>query len=184
MSFCSKCGAELNGGGNFCPSCGAPVEKAQRTEQSQQNQQTQSGFGATISSLNDTPDSTVDYDKTDIDQNKLMAALSYLGPLVFIPLFVKKDSPYVQYHAKQGINMFAVWVADVIISILLGFIRVRKIRYIWGFPYEYMGTPWFVSMITCLLSLAVAALAIIGIVNALSGKAKQLPIIGGISILK
>lgn len=181
MSFCSKCGAQISGAGKFCPSCGAPVENAQHTEQSQQ---AQSGFGATIHNLNDTPDTTVDYDKTDIEQNKWMAALSYLGPLVFIPLFVKKDSPYVQYHAKQGINMFAVWVAHTIICGLLSLIKVRKIGYVFGIPYDYMATPAFVSVIICLISLAVSALAIIGIVNALSGKAKQLPIIGGISIIK
>ncbi len=46
------------------------------------------------------------FEKKDIDDNKVVAALSYLWILVFIPLFLKKDSKFAQEHAKQGLVMF------------------------------------------------------------------------------
>ncbi len=45
----------------------------------------------------------------DVEANKLIAAVSYLGALVIIPLLLKKDSPYVQFHAKQGITFVILW---------------------------------------------------------------------------
>lgn len=43
-------------------------------------------------------------------ENKLWALLSYLGVLVIIPLLVKKDSKFVQFHVKQGLVLLAGWV--------------------------------------------------------------------------
>ncbi|KKR08565.1 MAG: hypothetical protein UT32_C0001G0085 [Parcubacteria group bacterium GW2011_GWC2_39_14] len=49
------------------------------------------------------------------DNNKILAAMSYLGFLCFVPLFLKKSSPFVQFHAKQGLVLF---IAEVIISFI------------------------------------------------------------------
>lgn len=49
-------------------------------------------------------------EEKDISDNKLWALLSYLGVLVVIPLFGKTDSPFVQFHAKQGFLLLIGWV--------------------------------------------------------------------------
>ena len=41
-------------------------------------------------------------DPREVEANKVLAAISYLGLLCLVPLFLKKSSPYVQFHAKQG----------------------------------------------------------------------------------
>ena len=46
------------------------------------------------------------FDSKDIEDNKLVAALSYVGILVFVPLLLKKDSKYAYEHAKQGLMVF------------------------------------------------------------------------------
>jgi len=51
----------------------------------------------------------------DIEENKVVAAISYLGPLFFIPLFLKRESPFCQFHAKQGLAFFVVWMIGWII---------------------------------------------------------------------
>lgn len=51
----------------------------------------------------------------DVEENKIVAALSYLGPLFFIPLFLKRESAFCQFHAKQGIAFFVVWMVGWII---------------------------------------------------------------------
>lgn len=175
MAFCGKCGAQLADGAKFCPACGAPVAEAQPAGSVASN------FGAAVSNINNTEDTTANYNVADINDNKGISVLSYIGILFLIPLLAKKDSPYAQYHAKQGFNLFLLDVAIGIVNLILGFFKVPKTVY--GFVYDY-ETPLFVSIISWLLGLGVLALAIIGIVNAVQGKAKELPIIGKIKILK
>ena len=52
-------------------------------------------------------------DPREVEANKVLAAISYLGLLCLVPLFLKKSSPYVQFHAKQGLVLL---IAEIIIS--------------------------------------------------------------------
>lgn len=45
----------------------------------------------------------------DAQDNRVTAALAYIFLLFFIPM-AKKQSPFCQFHAKQGIVMFVIWV--------------------------------------------------------------------------
>ena len=96
------------------------------------------------------------YTPEDIQDNKVIAALSYFGLLVLIPLLAKKDSPYCQFHAKQGLVLLIAWVAIGIVAVI-----------------PILG--WIVSILG---SLFLFVAFIIGIVNAFSGKVKELPLIG------
>lgn len=55
------------------------------------------------------------FDKKDIDDNRLVACLSYIGILFIIPLLAKRDSKYCQEHAKQGLVLFIVWIVGSLI---------------------------------------------------------------------
>ena len=110
-----------------------------------------------------TPDDTGMYDTQDIQTNKVWAALSYVGILFILPLLVNGgQSRYAKYHANQGFILFLANIVVGIASAILGKIRV-------------LG-----AVLSALLSLASLALMIIGIINAANGKAKQLPLIGGL----
>jgi uncharacterized membrane protein len=114
---------------------------------------------------------TTEFDPADIEQNKVMAILAYIGILVIVPLLAAKQSPYARYHTVQGFNLFVIAVACyIVLQILMAIL------------------PLFVSAILSflfsLLSIALLVLAIIGIINAAQGKAKELPVIGGMRILK
>ena len=50
------------------------------------------------------------FDQKDIDENMLMAALSYVGVLVLIPLLLKRNSRFSQEHARQGLVLFIAWI--------------------------------------------------------------------------
>lgn len=97
-----------------------------------------------------------DYTKEDIQDNKVVAALSYLGLLVLVPLLAKKDSPFCQFHAKQGLVLLIAWV-------IIGIIAVIPIL---GWIISFLG------------SIFLFVLFIIGIINAFSGSVKELPVIG------
>lgn len=110
-----------------------------------------------------TPDDTGMYDTQDIQTNKVWAALSYVGILFILPLLVNGgQSRYAKYHANQGFILFLANIVVGIASTILGKIPV-------------LG-----AVLSALLSLASLALMIIGIINAANGKAKQLPLIGGL----
>ena len=55
-----------------------------------------------IRDRNNTTDSTYEFDQKDIEQNKVMALLSYLGILVLVPLLGAKGSKYARFHTSQG----------------------------------------------------------------------------------
>ena len=185
MAFCKKCGQELSEDTKFCPSCGESVSQ-ENTEQAQpQQQEKNNDLMSKISSLNDTADTTSEYDPADIQQNKGISVLSYLGILFLVPYLSKKESKFAQFHAKQGFNLFLVDIAYTIIYILLHLIKFTRKQYFMGYAvYEEKYTPWFITLICALISLAIMILAIIGIVNAATGKAKELPLIGKFKILK
>ncbi len=109
---------------------------------------------------------TNEFDQTDIDANKVMAVLSYLGFLVIIPILAAKESKFAQFHANQGLVLFIAEVAFGIVVRILGMI------------IPILGT------ILGLLWIVFTILSILGIVNAAQGTAKELPVIGSYKILK
>ena len=44
----------------------------------------------------------------DVEANKAVAALSYAWILCLVPLLGKRDSKFAQFHAKQGLVLFAI----------------------------------------------------------------------------
>ena len=172
MLLCEKCGTKVDEGTKFCPSCGNPME-VPAVQQQEQSSGDQNNFSAKIASLNDTADTTADYDADDVSKNKAMAILAYFGPLCFIPMFAAKDSKFARFHANQGLTLFIACVAWSIAYSILNWI--------------ILAISWrlyFVSSIIGLCSLVFLVLAVLGIVNAANGRAKELPVIGKFKFLK
>lgn len=96
------------------------------------------------------------WDPKDVEANKAISVLSYIGILFLIPMLAKKDSAYAQFHAKQGLVLF-------IFGIIVGVVAI----------IPFIG--WIIGFIAWIFILVCI---IMGIVNALSGKAKELPLIG------
>ncbi len=176
MAFCGKCGQQVNDGIKFCPACGAPMA----TTIPEPEAQPQSTVNDAFTRLNNTADNTAQFDPKDIEQNKVMALLSYLGILVLVPIFAAKESLFARFHANQGvvlcIALFGWIIVDSILSAILRAILWRGLG-LWGL-YVTVGT------VLDLVYIAFTILAIIGIINTLNGRAKELPVIGKYKILK
>lgn len=54
--------------------------------------------------------------EADVEENKAMAALSYIWILCLIPLLLKRSSKFVQFHAKQGVVLFIV---EMLVGLLM-----------------------------------------------------------------
>jgi uncharacterized membrane protein len=88
-------------------------------------------------------------------KNTGMAVIAYI--IFFIPLLTdaKKD-PFVKYHVKQGLVLFIGYIVEVFVGII----------------------PFIGWVITPILGVILFVLFIIGIMNAVAGKEKPLPLIG------
>ena len=174
MAFCVKCGTQIDDTVKFCPGCGTPTEAPATEPQAQTQQNTaQTDFSAKFANLNNTADTTAEYDPADITNNKAMGILAYLGPLCFIPMFAAKESKFARFHTNQGLILLISCVAWSIVYSILNWI--------------ILAISWrlyFISSIIGLFSLAFLALCVLGIVNVANGRAKELPIIGKFKILK
>lgn len=84
----------------------------------------------------------------DVDENHIIAAIGYIWILFLIPLFLKRNSAFSQFHAKQGMIIF------------IGEVIAHFIPILWPF---------------CIL------LAILGFVQAMSGKWYRLPFVGDLA---
>jgi uncharacterized membrane protein len=116
-------------------------------------------------------------------ENTGMAIVAYL--IFFIPLITgdHRRSSFVKFHTNQGIVLFLFYVAYFIVfSILMAILPRLFISamlglgmwWIWSIIYPILVLVWVVPLI----------FVILGIVNAVKGRTKALPLIGRITILK
>lgn len=87
--------------------------------------------------------------KMDIEKNKDVAAMSYLWILSVAVLYARRDSPFIQYHARQGFWLFVISIP------------------VWLIPGAGKYLEFFVL-----------AFMIIGFINAAQGRMHDLPIVG------
>ncbi len=131
--------------------------------------------------INDVKDESDSFSKEEVENGKVMGALSYVIP--FIPYLLEKKNKFVRFHAKQGMNLFIIFVIYSILSkILTGVIKIKKFIY-YG-AVEYRVTPWWVTFPLSIIGIAIFIFSVVGIIYALNGKAKELPIINKLKILK
>lgn len=96
-------------------------------------------------------------DPKDIVDNKLFAAIGYLGVFCLVPLFLKKDSPYAQFHGRQALVLF---IAEIIVS----FVNI----------IPFLGQLiWFFGSIVFLI------VSVVGIIKAWQGECWEIPYISG-----
>lgn len=88
-----------------------------------------------------------------------MGVLSYLGPLLIIPLLVARDNAFAKFHVKQGLVLLIIEVA---VSVL-------------------QGTIWQFFLLYQIINFGVFVLIVIGIINALKGHQKELPLVGDLA---
>lgn len=106
----------------------------------------------------------------DIDDNKVMAVLSYLGFLAFVPAVVAYESDFARFHANQGIVLLICEVIAAIVSWLLYLIPTVGLAL-----SLVIGLPFFLLTVACMIS---------GIGAAAHGEVRRLPLIGIITILR
>lgn len=106
-------------------------------------------------------DTTGAFDPQDIEKNKTLAAFAML--LFFLPLVACPESKFGRFYANQGLILFILSIGGSIILSIIPFIG------------------W---VLLPLYSIAILVLAVLGLINGLNGKAKELPLIGKFRLIK
>lgn len=91
-----------------------------------------------------------------VADEKIIAAIGYFWILFLVPLLLKKNSKYCQFHAKQSMVLFITSIALIIINIIP----------VVGWIISFLG--WIAIVIFMLL----------GFVNALQGIKWEVPFLG------
>ncbi len=116
------------------------------------------------SDTNKTPDEKVS--SASADEHKAMAIIGYIIPvLFFVPLVSDaKNDAFAKFHANQQLLLL---ISAVVVNVVGGIIPI---------------IGWFLLLPLGMIALLV--FAIMGVINASKGEMKELPLIGGINILK
>ncbi len=96
----------------------------------------------------------------DIEKNKVNAILSYLGILIIVPLLSEdaKKSPFAKHHLNQGL-----------ILLIAGIIG---------------GAIFWIPIIGWAAGIAVFVIWLMGLISAIQGDMRKLPLIADIKIIK
>ena len=158
MAFCNKCGNQLPDGANNCPNCSAPAGNTQQNTQD------------FVNNMMNTNDTTSQFDPQDINNNKGMSVLAYIGFLFLVPLLACPNSKFARYHTNQGLVLFLLEFALGVVTGILGIIPIAGL---------IIG-----GLLSAVGGIFTLVLMIMGIINAAQGQAKELPLIGKITLLK
>lgn len=152
MPYCSNCGRRIQTDARFCPYCATPV----RTKQKRPVE----SLRGLAREMDATPDYSERYQRADVRRNRTMAMLAYLSWAVLVPIFFARRSYFARFHVNQALLPNAVGFALICLAVLL------------APKAAFFG--WFFA----LLDVPVAALRVLGFLNARNGKAKELPFVG------
>ena len=118
-------------------------------------------------------DRTAEFEQEDIQKNKVMNILAYIGLLVLVPIFAAKDSKSARFNANQGLVILILAVAG---SVTFGiFSAIFSKLFVLKLIFDILGWAW---------SVGCAVLMVLGIVNSARNLVKELPIVGKVKILK
>lgn len=173
--FCSSCGGQASDDATVCPVCGnafgaAPnpqQPQAQPTQNMQQQPQAQMdpNNGAPMAQPN-----PGQYANPNVNAkpDTLMCILCYLGILALVPFLSKKEDAFIQFHAKQGLNLFIVcFIASLAVSFIQGLTGLS-----------------ILGLVSSAISIFEIVLMIMGIIAATKGEMKVLPLMDQIKIIK
>ena len=167
---CPKCGYETITKVNFCPSCGYDLSKPYEEEVIEASFEEKEEIKE--KEVKEEKTTSYDYsdnmyDMKDIEENKVFALFSYLGFLFIIPLIARPNSKYCKFHVNQGIIL-------CIVNAIVGALSSALLN------VELIAMTYIISA----LDLIMLGFTVYGIYNAVTGNAKELPLIGKYRILK
>ncbi len=104
-------------------------------------------------------------------EDKLWGILSYLGILCLLPLLLKRDNSFAQFHSKQGLVMLIIGIALGVLGIPMALLMLIPV------VGAIIGVLW--GIVVFVIWIGMLILWIMAIIKVLQGKTWKMPIIGG-----
>ncbi len=104
--------------------------------------------GASVTSS--TPDAAA------VSEGKIIAIFSYFGVFCLLPLLLKRDNAFAQFHGKQGLVLFFAGLLTLLMNVI----------------------PSIGVVMSSITVLVLGVLSLIGIVQVLMGNYWKIPVIG------
>ncbi len=102
---------------------------------------------------------------------RLLGVLGYLAILFIIPVKVRRDSMFVQFHARQGGVLFGLWVAIAFVLLVLLLFAGGGV-----FATILLGVFFVATALYFLMALA-------GIVKVLLGERYRMPVVADVALM-
>ena len=119
-----------------------------------------------------TYDETEKFSEEDIDSSAFFAPLAYICILFFVPILIKPKSAFARYHANQGLVLLLTALVSYFVIFVVGLLL--NMVGLWVFTIALF------TVCNCFFVLCI----IVGAYNAMSGYAKEIPLVGRIRIIK
>ncbi|MHB1261571.1 MAG: hypothetical protein ACYC2H_07625 [Thermoplasmatota archaeon] len=102
---------------------------------------------------------------------RAMAALGYLGFLFILPVKMRRDSMFVQFHARQGGVLFGLWlVAFIVLFVGLLFAGVG------------IAATILIGILFVLTGLYLL-MALIGLIKVMLGERYRMPLVADVALM-
>ncbi len=180
---CKYCGAYIAGRADKCPACGKRVsyketegsynyQKAEE-KKAKEDSGTYTYRNEYENRYGSNGDKRTDYTRAeakpaasmddDVKANQNISYLCYFGLLFLIPYLMRPQSDFVKFHSNQGVVLL---LASVVGGIIANFV------------------PVFDGLVELIVDILIFVGFVKGLINVNHGVKAELPIIGGIKILK
>lgn len=120
--------------------------------------------------VKDVKDFSKNYTDKEKSEGVFFGILSYLSVLCLIPYFLENKNNFVKFHAKQGLNLFLL---EIIVGVCASILVVLL-----------LFLSFAVVLVRDIIECIFFVVSIIGIINVVQGKARELPIVNKIKIVK
>lgn len=162
MKICEYCGSQIDEKAKFCEHCGAGQELQHEVSQPMHTEE--------VSGVS--PNVAQDTSKQE-QPKKSMAVLAYLSWLIFIPLLMAREDDFVRFHLNQALSL-------LLVKMLLMVISSRLDGMVNTLPMLAARLGGLVAVVNLIRFIFV----VMGLIYALQGRKKELPLIGRIRMLK
>lgn len=99
-----------------------------------------------------------------------MAALGYLAIFFILPVKLRRDSMFVQFHARQGGVLFGLWVLLVLLLLIVAF-------------FLPIGVQNYVIGGVLLVTVLYVLMALIGLLKVLLGERYRMPVVADVALM-
>ena len=101
---------------------------------------------------------------------RFMAALGYLAILFILPVKLRRDSMFVQFHARQGGVLFGLWLFVLLVLLIVAF-------------FLPVGVQNYVIGLMLLFTVIYVVMVLIGLLKVALGERYRMPLVADVALM-